>query len=154
MQYIFASDAVSRDYGHTFHPRHLDKVFLEGRPAGDGQIKKILNERNKSAALQIYSNLAPGQMRLLKLHRGTGRLRCSVIVATDCNHPAYEALSYVWGSEHDPKQLRLNNRSYSITQNLDKALRRLRSRDQDRILWVDALVINKTWGFEITWELL
>lgn len=144
MQVMIASDGVSTDNGHTFHPRHLDKVFLEGMPAGDGQTHKTLSERNTSAALRIYSNLEPGQMRLLKLHRGTGRLRCSIIVATDCNHLSYEALSYVWGSEHHPKQLQLNNRSYYITQNLDKALRQLRSRDQDRILWVDALVINQS----------
>ena len=143
MQSTSSSTSEAPNNGY-FHPRHLDKVFLEGKPAGNGQTNKTLGQRNKSAALRIYSNLASGQMRLLKLHGGTGRLRCSVIVATDCDHLAYEALSYVWGSEHHPKKLQLNNHYYYITQNLDKALRRLRSRDQDRILWVDALVINQS----------
>lgn len=143
MQSTNSSKSEPPNNGYT-HPRHLDKVFLEGKPAGDGQINETLRQRNKSAASRIYSNLASGQMRLLKLHHGTGRLRCSVIVATDCNHLAYEALSYVWGSEHHPKKLQLNNHCYYITQNLDKALRGLRSRDRDRILWVDALVINQS----------
>ncbi|KAJ4049780.1 hypothetical protein NW756_006417 [Fusarium oxysporum] len=56
----------------------------------------------------------------------------------------YEALSYVWGSEHNPKDAIMPDRSsISITNNLDIALRHLRYTAEDRQLWVDSLCINQ-----------
>lgn len=60
---------------------------------------------------------------------------------------AYTALSYVWGSEENPSYVVVQEQSaggiISVTQNLDIALRHLRNRDQERVLWVDAICINQ-----------
>lgn len=58
-------------------------------------------------------------------------------------HPAYEALSYVWGDPSNPIAMKLNNRDATVTRNLHAALLALRSRTKKRILWVDALCINQ-----------
>ncbi|XTI91506.1 hypothetical protein V2W45_1495260 [Cenococcum geophilum] len=54
----------------------------------------------------------------------------------------YEALSYTWGGTEMTKYIKINGRGLSVTENLFWALGHLRSRDADRILWVDAVCIN------------
>ncbi|CZR62771.1 uncharacterized protein PAC_12668 [Phialocephala subalpina] len=105
---------------------------------------KSINQRNAKAAAKIYRALKPRQMRLIMLHRGTGRLRCSLLIVSDDPQPEYEALSYVWGSQTDLKTIYLNDKRYFVTTNLFDTLQMLRSRDKDRILWIDALVINQS----------
>lgn len=68
---------------------------------------------------------------------------------------AYEALSYVWGSEDGKQAIYIQpsdkNDSYSaqdtscfhVTTNLHVALQHLRDSFFDRILWVDAICINQ-----------
>lgn len=55
----------------------------------------------------------------------------------------YEALSYVWGIMICPRPALLNGRAFSITHNLDTALRHLRHSSKARVLWVDAVCINQ-----------
>ncbi|KAK3392855.1 heterokaryon incompatibility protein-domain-containing protein [Podospora didyma] len=70
----------------------------------------------------------------------------------------YEALSYVWGSEKDPRPLYISSqpdhhhslssdqnglRSLFVTQNLHTALLYLRDRYLERIIWIDAVCINQ-----------
>lgn len=55
----------------------------------------------------------------------------------------YEALSYVWGISICPQPAFLNGRSFSITCNLDTALRHLRHSTAEKVLWVDAVCINQ-----------
>jgi hypothetical protein len=105
---------------------------------------KGLNQRNVYAAARIYGPLKPGELRLLKLYQGIRRLRCSLLTTSDDPPPEYEALSYVWGSQADVKSIHLNNRLYFVTSNLFHALLKLRLRDKDRILWINALVINQS----------
>ncbi|KAF1359890.1 hypothetical protein EJ07DRAFT_92521, partial [Lizonia empirigonia] len=61
--------------------------------------------------------------------------------------PAYEALSYVWGTSDNPSyvtvQSELKSGSVSITRNLDIALRHLRYQNVARRMWIDALCINQ-----------
>ena len=113
----------------------------------------------------LYTALAPYQTRLLCLHGANYDLE-SVLVCTlyvaDILHPSFEglgvrsyntdkshlrsfeALSYVWGSQEDLKQITCNNVSLSVTKNLFEALMALREGDdEDRYLWVDAICINQ-----------
>ena len=57
----------------------------------------------------------------------------------------YEALSYVWGMSKGMyfRPITVNNKSYQITPNLDSALRHLRHRDRERVLWVDAICLDQ-----------
>ena len=71
--------------------------------------------------------------------------------------PAFEALSYTWGSEQDPETASVDyqypshnpqpykNRQFKkqITQNLAAALRALRDQKDSRTLWVDAVCIDQ-----------
>jgi hypothetical protein len=113
----------------------------------------------------LYTALAPYQTRLLCLHGANydleSELVCTLYVA-DILHPSFEglgvrsydtdeshlkkfeALSYVWGSQEDLKQITCNNVSLSVTKNLFEALMALRDGiDEDRYLWVDAICINQ-----------
>jgi hypothetical protein len=58
-------------------------------------------------------------------------------------NPTYECLSYVWGSPHDTQLINLHGHPFSVTKNLDAALRHLRYRDRPRTLWIDAIAINQ-----------
>jgi hypothetical protein len=65
----------------------------------------------------------------------------------------YEALSYVWGDENSSEYICLTNDNephsdiicsrFHIKPNLYKALERLRLKDKQRTIWVDAICINQ-----------
>ena len=62
--------------------------------------------------------------------------------------PAYEALSYTWGSADGSIDLfvdisRRSDQSLPMTQNLECALQHLRYIDKPRILWIDAICVNQ-----------
>ncbi|GLA64748.1 hypothetical protein AtubIFM56815_007774 [Aspergillus tubingensis] len=56
----------------------------------------------------------------------------------------YEALSYVWGSNTRSRTIKLNSCAFPVTENLYLALSRLRNRQLERILWVDAICIDQS----------
>lgn len=64
--------------------------------------------------------------------------------------PAFEALSYVWGSPDDPILAFVESPAGEATgtlmlgQNLTSALQNLRYEDSTRVLWVDAVCINQS----------
>jgi hypothetical protein len=68
------------------------------------------------------------QVRLLTLQPGNGeeRLTGSLEVEFLDSSPAFEALSYTWGDQHDRRGILLNGFLFSITSSLDVALRYLR----------------------------
>ena len=63
--------------------------------------------------------------------------------------PTYEALSYVWGSQHDQQAVHIGSDSdpcqtiLRVNQNLACALRYLRDREIPRRMWIDAICINQ-----------
>jgi hypothetical protein len=86
------------------------------------------------------------EIRVLELQPGPeasdliGQLdRCSV------NNPQlYEALSYTWGPSHKSEKIHIgSNEVLVITDNLASALRVLRSNDNIRRIWIDAICINQ-----------
>ena len=125
----------------------------------------------------IYHAIDPGEgFRILALHPAkdlTNELVCSLIHTQLSNRPQYEALSYVWNQQPDPKPdsreshgtssvdqelnhlrhhhknpansptVTLSNQKIPISHNLDRALRFLRKEDYVRHLWVDALCIHQ-----------
>jgi hypothetical protein len=58
----------------------------------------------------------------------------------------YEALSYCWGvfSLSSGKRIEIQGSAVRISDNLDEALRSLRSEQDQRVLWVDFVCINQT----------
>ncbi|KAF3000336.1 hypothetical protein E8E14_001282 [Neopestalotiopsis sp. 37M] len=57
---------------------------------------------------------------------------------------SYEALSYTWGGiPSSSKVIASQTRAFSVTKNLEDALRRFRLAERPRRLWIDALSINQ-----------
>ena len=89
--------------------------------------------------------LDSGNIRLLYLLPGeTGNQLQGVIIHVPYKSPgAYQALSYVWGTDQRIKELVTPDGSLQITFLLNKALRGLRHREKPIMLWVDAICINQ-----------
>ncbi|KAI1204607.1 heterokaryon incompatibility protein-domain-containing protein [Annulohypoxylon truncatum] len=90
------------------------------------------------------------QIRLVTIHPGGKRkkIKCTVsnfpFPSDETHGPEYEALSYVWGDARTRTPITLNSRPFRVTTNLESALRALRLRDKERLVWIDALCINQT----------
>ncbi|PKS06155.1 hypothetical protein jhhlp_007472 [Lomentospora prolificans] len=93
-------------------------------------------------------------IRLLKLHPLPGGTSTSAadIATLSCdieehpreNCPPYTALSYVWGDPgHSNEFIVANDTTIQISQTVGDALRRLRSQNKYRWVWVDQLCINQ-----------
>jgi len=57
--------------------------------------------------------------------------------------PSYEALSYVWGDPNPPCTISVEREHFTVTPNLETALRHLRYPDRPRTMWIDAICINQ-----------
>ena len=99
-----------------------------------------------------YSRLKGRQIRLLELLPGKVsaaiKIRIKVVEFTNFTYrPAYEALSYVWGSAtEDLAQIHVEGQidtTLNITRNLALALPFLRYETEPRTLWIDAISINQ-----------
>jgi hypothetical protein len=85
------------------------------------------------------------EIRLLQLQPGSGSdiINCTFSHVRLSENPQYEALSYMWGPEHDLRMIEINEGFHYIRENLWQALWSLRSPDTSRTLWADALCINQ-----------
>lgn len=86
-------------------------------------------------------------IRLVVLHPSQashGVVECTLSLASLQESPDYEALSYVWGDGTKQCPIKMNGKWFSVTENLETALRHLRYHDQQkRAIWIDALCINQ-----------
>ncbi|KAL8307078.1 hypothetical protein RB593_005799 [Gaeumannomyces tritici] len=99
--------------------------------------------------MHSYTSLPEGSVRLLRLLPNPdekSRIECQLItfsmLGSGVTHP-YEALSYVWGSEHNKQPIYIDGDVLRVTANLHVALSHLRHWFLERILWVDAICINQ-----------
>jgi hypothetical protein len=99
-----------------------------------------------------YQPLAEGEIRLLTIDPtsfSSPEIHISMSAAQLNETTEYIALSYVWGSETDRRDIKLNERSMSVTANLYDALTCMRKRIAMASLgfpakiWVDAICINQ-----------
>lgn len=71
-------------------------------------------------------------------------IRCRLIIKSlDDEHLWHEALPHVWGNPEPSKEIQVNSSICRVGPNLHSALRHLRSENQLRRLWVDAVCINQ-----------
>ncbi|KAK8132387.1 hypothetical protein PG999_000560 [Apiospora kogelbergensis] len=91
---------------------------------------------------------APDAFRLLVLEPGSSEdsLQCRMFQATHSRRLDYEALSYTWGSldENGQPECFIDGNAVPIRRNLYEALRQLRWRHYERVLWIDALCIDQS----------
>jgi hypothetical protein len=90
----------------------------------------------------------PG-IRLLRLLKGEDPLiECELFQAwhdgDETDSIPYEALSYTWGGTDMSASVQIGLQVHNVTENLYLALQHLRYRDEDRILWVDAICIDQS----------
>ncbi|KAF5599852.1 heterokaryon incompatibility protein het-6 [Fusarium pseudoanthophilum] len=111
-----------------------------------------------------YPPLLSAELRLLELHPGlpddrlTGTVFHRILSPEDGELPDFEALSYCWGDQSRPEQVKLaterptpgeqsdqssDSGHVDIGPNLASALRALRYRDCKRVLWCDSICINQ-----------
>ena len=99
-----------------------------------------------------YSSLQSQQIRLLTLLpdklNAPIRVRLHTTILNKNDVPAYEALSYTWGSPDGPINIvvdisRESDQFLPVTQNLECALQHLRYVDKPRPLWIDAICVNQ-----------
>ena len=85
------------------------------------------------------------EIRTLTLKGGShhDELSCVLKVVSLNDAPHYEALSYVWGPADDAQNIRVNDKTITVTRYLEIALRYLRKPATDRVLWIDAICINQ-----------
>lgn len=86
-------------------------------------------------------------VRVLDLLPGrfNSELRLALRPESLSDSPHYEALSYTWGAAAEGRTVIVNDIYHlSVTDNLYRALRRLRYRFTRRTLWVDAICIDQT----------
>ncbi|KAJ9602323.1 hypothetical protein H2200_013178 [Cladophialophora chaetospira] len=69
-------------------------------------------------------------------------IRCTLKAVDLDDSPEYDAISYTWGEDNGAWcMIYINNHPSLIRPNLFRALRRVRSSDEVRTLWIDALSI-------------
>jgi hypothetical protein len=125
---------------------HHSSSYILVTPPKVEELSSPLEKRNFLASQSIYEPLTENEIRLVQLHPGSKKepIHCSLTTHLQVRAPSYEALSYVWGSQEQPAEITLEQKAFKITKNLEQALLQLRSADNDRILWIDALVINQS----------
>ncbi|KAH6693730.1 heterokaryon incompatibility protein-domain-containing protein [Plectosphaerella plurivora] len=110
------------------------------------------------ATTYCYKPLSPepGTIRLIRLFKSppTDPIRCELFEASlqDDDGITYQAVSYTWGSnavtesitvEEEHTKGRRTSPMLNVTTNLHTALRYIRSRDIDLVLWIDAICIDQ-----------
>lgn len=92
-------------------------------------------------------DLATDAIRLVRLLRGdqSQPIECEIFETYlhQVEGVPYEALSYVWGAKQSANPIWLHGRQFELTENLYEALVHLRRRDEDRLLWIDAICIDQ-----------
>ncbi|KAF5676608.1 heterokaryon incompatibility protein [Fusarium heterosporum] len=108
-----------------------------------------LAQQHTFTNLHVYEPFSldrPG-FRLIRLEKGSGTpLECHLFQAyldDETTIIPYKALSYVWGSQDTPCEVKVNGKAMFITESLHDALKHIRQPDEDEVLWVDALCIDQ-----------
>lgn len=83
--------------------------------------------------------------RILELQPGKKEapIICNLIHARLDAQPAYEAISYVWGSTERPIPIDCDGKRLYITDNLNDALVRVRLPDRPCMVWADSVCIDQ-----------
>ena len=129
-------------------------AFLD--PLKGSNILKRINKKiqgNKTSKKPNYDfegfykplNLERREIRLLHIKPSLKlkeQPQCFLETVSLDDNPQFEALSYAWGDPNLTRHIRLEDREWYATINLEAGLRYLRSPSEDVVIWVDALCID------------
>lgn len=103
--------------------------------------------RSRNVPQFKYDALPKSQhIRVLKLEPGVwdSPIRCSLKPCNIGNDTlSYEAISYVWGTSSERKEITCDGQHFLVTTGLFDALQTFRQLYQPRTLWADAICINQ-----------
>jgi Heterokaryon incompatibility protein (HET) len=108
----------------------------------------LLLRPKELASSKIYDSLPlteAGPFRLLTLLPSTifsSSIQCTLSVS-NFSTASYQALSYCWGDVKATISMIVNDTNFQATENLVSALRHLRHKKDDLVIWVDAICINQ-----------
>jgi hypothetical protein len=74
---------------------------------------------------------------------GSNNVRCTLKHVRLSDKPQYEGLSYVWGDPSKPRLVMCDGCIIRVTESLHAALRYLRLKNRNRVLWADDICINQ-----------
>ncbi|KAJ0310953.1 hypothetical protein COL5a_008852 [Colletotrichum fioriniae] len=104
----------------------------------------------KTTDSAIYKPLeSQTDIRLLTLEPGefADPIRCTLALSSTASMVDYDAISYTWASEDGAmawtQPITLDGRVFLVTANCETALRRVRSRGAQRVVWIDAVCMNQ-----------
>lgn len=118
--------------------------------SSDVRDESDLGFNNDHVSHLIYKPLNPAidEIWLLTLHTASEQdstIFCTLSHASlSAETPAYEAISYVWGTPCLSASMLLNNVNFHVTPSLAYILSALRLKSQTKVLWIDALCINQS----------
>jgi hypothetical protein len=98
-------------------------------------------ERDEIYAKSLHHR-ARREIRLVEILPGrwADGLQCHLSVHQLGSCPAYNALSYTWGSVAVLQWITVNDKQLGVTYNLESALRLCRRLTEPVIMWIDAIV--------------
>lgn len=139
-------DIITSAYDSSICEQLIESTWPSGQTVDSSNTTNpnILNQKNAAATEKMYSRLLSEALRLLKLHWGTRKIHCLILVTLEDHAPKYEAISYIWGPTNDLQTIVLDCFEDLVTPSLFEVLLRLQKLDEDRLLWVEALVINQS----------
>ena len=95
----------------------------------------------------LYEKLSHARQEIRLLSLAPGRLddqpRCDIKVVSLQHELNFVALSYVWGDETNRKEILLRGHPFSVTANLEEALRYVQQIQCSSPIWIDALCIHQ-----------
>jgi hypothetical protein len=91
----------------------------------------------------IYNQLTGSNIRLLRLLPGRSDIKFELVDVSLEDSPDFEAISYVWGLQHERQPVFCQDQIVYISVNLAQALRGLRNTKKSRLLWADSICINQ-----------
>ena len=101
-------------------------------------------------AMNIYAPLAlekdEKEIRLLEVQPDANRdepIVCRLFKVSLNDRDHYNALSYVWGEKETCPTIQVNGVVIEVTPNLHGALKRIRHKEDKRVIWIDAICINQ-----------
>ncbi|PTB41087.1 hypothetical protein M441DRAFT_58525 [Trichoderma asperellum CBS 433.97] len=85
-------------------------------------------------------------IRLIRLYAGDRKeaIQCEIFHSSLHDHPEFEGLSYAWGGSTLSEKIYSTVGSLEVTTNCAAALRDLRYKFHDRVLWIDAICIDQS----------
>lgn len=121
-------------------------VRSQGRDStGSGDVQADPNA-TQPQVFKYEAIQSDGHIRLLKLlpdRESDAPLACQLVQAKLSENPLYAAVSYTWDNSGPLDSVLVNGRVLSVRKNVADLLRRLRTGDYTRTLWIDSICINQ-----------